>query len=214
VRDHALDRLLDRLDVFRTRAILAWPLIVGNLIAVWYGWTDYYGFQLSQTPRYLWPFVPDSPNAVLSFAIVLLLSLVRRRSRFLNLLAWSLNIKVGLWTVFVLLYYFGYFFSREPALRWLLFWLHVGMIGQAFVLHRRLRTEPPRAFQYAIIGALLLLSDWVDYGPLDLHPFLGPASGPHHEPIVPVVTTALSLLVLLGGFLLYRARAAAPAAGA
>lgn len=204
MRESRFDALLDRLHVFRTHALLAWPLILGNLVAVWYGWTDYYARQLSLTPGPLWPFVPDSPNAVLSFALVLLLSQARLRSRFLDLLAWSLNIKVGLWTVFVLLRYFDEFFRDDPALRWLLFWLHVGMVGQAFVLHRDLRRNPPTWLHYGVLAFVLLASDWIDYGPLDLHPFLrGPA---HHETVVAVVTTGLSIAALALAATLYRPR--------
>jgi uncharacterized membrane protein YpjA len=204
VRHGRLDRLLDRLHVFRTRPLLAWPLLLGNLVAVWYGWTDYYRAQLEATAAYLWPFVPDSPNAVLSFALVLLLSQLHRRYRFLDVLAWALNIKVGLWTVFVLLYYFERFFADDRTLRWILFWLHVGMIGQAFVLHRRLRRSPPTRLQYGLLAGVLLVSDWVDYGPLDLHPYLRTYSGAHHDPIVAYVTVGLSLAVLAGAYLLYR----------
>jgi len=204
VAEAGWDRLLDWLHVFRERAVLAWPLVLGNLVAVYYGWTVYYAGQLEVTPRVWWPFVPDSPNAVLSFAVVLTLSQAKARSRFLDLLAWALNIKVGLWTVFVLLYYFEKFFADEPGLRWLLFWLHVGMIGQAFVLHRELKRASPTRIHFAILGAILFFSDWVDYGPLNLHPYLRTRSGADYDPIVVLVTVALSVLVLVGSMTLYK----------
>lgn len=201
-----LDRFLDRLRIFRVHPLLAWPLLVGNLIAVWYGWTDYYAAQLATTPRYLWPFVPDSPNAVLTYVAVLVLQqLFRRRYAWLDLLAFVENIKVGLWTVFVLLYYYQEFFSDHPTLRWTLFWLHVGMIGQAFSLHRELRTSPPSWTAYGLVALWFVVHDALDYGPLRLHPYLRGAAWPQ----VAGVTFFLSAFVLLWAFSWYRPRRAA-----
>ncbi len=167
-----LDRALDSLHVFKRNPWLAWPLILGNLCAVWYGWTDYYAAQFAATPWYLWPLVSDSPNAVLLFALSLLLYQVRgKRSGILDLFAFIANVKVGLWTVFVLLYYYDGFFAQNPALQWLLFWLHIGMVGQAFVLHRDLvRTKVPH-FHYLAAIMVFFAHDVIDYG-FGTHPYL------------------------------------------
>src|SRR5581483_11428884 len=106
--------------------------------AVYWGWTVYYAGQLDRTPWWGRLWVPDSPNAVFVFAVALILYLGRLRFAGWDLLAWIVNIKVGLWTSFVLLYYYKEFFTYDPAyanLRWWLFVLHVGMIAQAFVLY-------------------------------------------------------------------------------
>lgn len=185
----SLDAWLDRLHVFRDRPWLAWPLVAANLAAVWYGYTDYYANQLRDTDPVLRIFVADSPNAVLAFALALALSQFRLRHALLDLLAWVLNIKVGVWTVFILLYRYDEFFADtgrtasffawdlpEPTLRWILFWLHIGMVGQALVLHRDLRMKPPNWIVFGIVAAWILLGDLLDYGSLNLHPILrGPA---------------------------------------
>jgi uncharacterized membrane protein YpjA len=197
-----LDALLDRLDVFARKPYLAWPLILGNLVAVWYGWTIYYAAQLTATPWYSWPFVPDSPNAVLLFALALALRQARLRWAWLDLVAWLANVKVGLWTIFVLLYYFEAFFRDEPVLRWILFWLHVGMVAQAWVLHRDLRRAPPHGLSYLVVGAVFLVGDALDYGPLLLHPHL---RGPAH-PVVSTTTVLLTLLSIAWALAWYGAR--------
>lgn len=162
---------LDRLHVFKDRRLFAVPLVLGNLVAVYYGWTDYYAYQFSVTPVWLWPLVSDSPNAVLLFATAVFLHLIGRGNRIVDLVAFIANVKVGLWTVFVLLYYYPQFFDEDVALRWLLFWLHVGMMGQAFVLYRDLRREPlALLWGFAVITAFFL-HDGIDYS-LGIHPIL------------------------------------------
>lgn len=180
--------------------LLAWPLILMNAWGVWYGWTDYYDVQFSQTHPLLWPLVSDSPNAVLLFAVVLFLNQFQLRWAFLDLLAWAANIKIGLWSVFVLLYYYEGFFSVDPGLRWFLFWLHVGMVGQSLLLVHALRARPPGYVSFALVGLWLLVGDWVDYGPLRIHPYL--PSPP--TPLVVLVTVLLSILILAGGWAWFR----------
>lgn len=182
--------LLDRLHAFKSRPLLAWPLIAANLVAVWYGWTEYYAGQFARTEQTLWVFVPDSPNAVLLFALALILhQLFQWRHPLLDALAWVANVKVGIWTVFVLVYYYDGFFDEDPALRWALLWLHVGMVAQAFVLHRDLNAERVPTWLIAVVTAWFLAGDAVDYG-LGVHPSL---PDPDFPAVVATVTVLLSV---------------------
>lgn len=191
-------RLFDALHAVKASPWLAWPLAAGNLVAVYYGWSDYYAAQFEATPWYLWPFVSDSPNAVLLFAASLLLYRLGVRWAWLDVAAFIANVKVGLWTVFVLLYYYEGFFDEDPGLRWFLLWLHVGMVGQAFVLHRDLRNGVA-APVLAAVAALFLAHDALDYG-AGTHPYLpGPVDG-----VVVATTVALTLAASAWTVLRYR----------
>lgn len=199
---------------FKAIPWLAIPFALGNLLAVYWGWTDYYAPQLRRTPIEWWIFVPDSPNAVLSFAAVLLLYQVqRRRYAVLDLLAWVLNIKVGLWTAFVLLYYYeGFFPPERAALQWFLFALHIGMVAQSFVLHRDLRLGRPSAMAYGVVTAWVAIGDLLDYFlPLRTcgnRPGIGihPCMPGEPMPVVGTVTMLLSAATLVAAFLLYTPR--------
>lgn len=184
-------------------------MALGNLAAVYYGWTDYYAYQFSVTPGYLWPLVSDSPNAVLLFAAALVLFRFRIQNRWLDAAAFVANVKVGLWTVFVLLYYYEDFFDRDPVLRWFLFWLHVGMAGQAFVLFQDLRRHQLRGGGFAVLAAVFLIHDVVDYS-LGTHPIL-PRSPDAIVVATTVALTVLSLALVLVWFVRWpNQRTAAP----
>lgn len=126
---------------FRDDRRLAIPLVLVNLGGVAYG-LFYYGPQFGLTPAWLWPWVPDSPLSVGFFAVAIALHAARRPSQLADWLAFLANIKVGLWTGFVLLHYDASFhILQDPAgnLNFWLFWLHLAMALQAFVLARSLR---------------------------------------------------------------------------
>nr|WP_051081169.1 DUF1405 domain-containing protein [Salsuginibacillus kocurii] len=75
-------------------------LFLINFFGTIYGYIWYAG-QLSVTPWYFWPFVPDSPTASLFFTIVLGLWLFRKRSGLIEALAVVTLIKYGIWAVFM-----------------------------------------------------------------------------------------------------------------
>ncbi len=199
-----LDALLDRLHVFKRHPLLAWPLVAGNLWAVWWGYTIYYDYQLSQTPTHLRPFVADSPNAILLFAVAVILYQFRLRHPLLDLLAWIANVKVGLWTAFILLYYFDEYFSRDYWLRWFLFVLHIGMVAQAWALHKDLRTKPLSWGIFAAAVAWFFVGDWLDYGPYELHPCMPGCDESLAYPVVATVTVLLTVVVLAWAAWWYR----------
>lgn len=136
-----LDAALRWLARFRDEPRLAWLLVLVNLGGVAYGFA-YYGQQFAVTPAYLWPFVPDSPLSVGFFALSLALHQRRRPSRLVDWLAFIANVKVGLWTGFVLTHddaHFGIWQDGLGNLNFWLFWLHLAMAAQAFVLASGLR---------------------------------------------------------------------------
>lgn len=137
-RAEALWAFLER---FATDRRLMALLVLVNLGGVAYGFY-YYGRQFELTPPWLWPWVPDSPASVGLFALALALRLAHRPSQLVDWLAFIANIKVGLWTGFVLLYYdahFGIFVQPLTSLNFWLFLLHLAMAVQVFTIARGLR---------------------------------------------------------------------------
>lgn len=205
----ALDALLAWLDRFRARRGLAALLVAVNLGGVAYG-VLYYGAQFALTPAWLWPWVPDSPLSVGLFALALALHQLRRPSQLVDWLAFIANVKVGLWTGYVLLHYDAHFRTFDAPLANLnfwLFWLHLAMALQAFVLARSLRLG-----RGALLAAAWFALDIaMDYG---LAPFEhGGCRGtkPITVPCLDVglllaVTVALGLLAVGAGVALARSR--------
>lgn len=209
-------RLVTLLDKFTApfwnhRFLFLWLVALAVLAGVW-GFTSFYGPQYPRVPAYAWPFVPDSPlstTAWLVAAVAIKLGWDKRATfggktwAFFANWAAMMNIKVGLWTVFVLLYYYGHFFGAgglEAAFQWVLVASHAGMVGLAILLLRKAQALPPVGY-IAILG-LALLWDFMDYYFVDL--FL-PGSGitifpngvptdPERIEVVALVSVALSLL--------------------
>jgi len=145
-------------------------------------------------PGYLYIFISDSPNATILFAISLFLLLAGRKHNTLYLIAMANNIKYGLWTMLVILYFPDYFLS--PANKhyyYLMFFLHFGMVIQpALILH--LVKIGKR--EVAISLLWLLINDFFDYvlwlNPLIIYSF------PRDEVLrVGEVTTFFSFLSVI-----------------
>lgn len=148
----------------------AWMIVAINLAGTAFGFW-YYRFQFAGTPVVMWPWVPDSPLATLFIALSLALWKLDRQNELIDMLAFFGNIKLGLWTPFVLLS-FNDAFLAQTALPMYAFLLvsHLGMVAQAFLIHRYSDFSIP-----AIAAALVWYSFdlMVDY----FIPILG---GPHH----------------------------------
>jgi uncharacterized membrane protein YpjA len=177
---------------------LAAPIALVNLVGTAFGFW-YYGFhpwpttdplftgQFALEPLALWPLVPDSPVATLFIALALLAWRRGRSNEYLNALAFFGCIKLGLWTPYVLLAFKADFSFLHPAMYNFLFWSHLAMVVEAFLLHR-ISDFPVRAVGLAV--AWYGLNDLVDY----FVPILGT---PHHtlvpaEPIVEGVVRHVS----------------------
>ncbi|MBI4392532.1 MAG: DUF1405 domain-containing protein [Euryarchaeota archaeon] len=162
-RSLSTDDILGFFAQFRERAGLRRILILVNVAGVAYGFY-YYAPQFAITPPALWPFVPDSPLSVGLIALVLLLDEFGVRNRLLEAFAFIDLVKVGAWTGFVLTYYEAAFhIFRDPLsnLNFYLFWLHVAMVVEAFVLAKGLVRVPNGIF---VILAAFAVELYMDYG--------------------------------------------------
>jgi len=161
---------------------LAWAVVVTNLLGTAFGFW-YYRAQFGETPTAMWPFLPDSPLATLFFAAAVASWKLGRTQQWLVTLAFVGNIVLGAWTPFVLLT-FRAEFPVAPPMWQFLFWSHLAMVVQAFVLHR-IGDFPSRALAIAVLwyGVNLVVDYFV--------PVLG--DHPHHTtlPVEPDHAVAL-----------------------
>tara|TARA_A100001037_G_scaffold306863_1_gene357652 strand:+ start:19763 stop:20548 length:786 start_codon:yes stop_codon:yes gene_type:complete len=114
---------------------IVFPIIFINLIGTAFGFW-YYLPQLSTEPYIMWPFVPDSPMATLFFALSLGLWKMGKNSIWISSIAFIGCIKLGLWTPYVLLIFFSDFSYLHPLMYHFLFWSHLAMVLQAFLIFR------------------------------------------------------------------------------
>jgi uncharacterized membrane protein YpjA len=167
------DRVDRLLGAFWEHPVLFGLLVIAALVSAVWGYVSFYGPQYSRVPWGLWLFVPDSPFALTLWLVaVLLLKSGLDRSPATSgavvafVVAWAaaVNVKIALWTPYVLLFYADVFFMGSPAnqaFQVLLLVAHVGMVGYALLLMRRVRALPAAAFVGVL--ALLFLWDFMDY---------------------------------------------------
>ncbi|MDG5818331.1 DUF1405 domain-containing protein [Natronococcus sp. A-GB7] len=114
----------------------AWLVVAINLAGTAFGFW-YYSAQLAATPTVMWPWVPDSPLATLFIALAIAAWKLGHELPWLTALAFFGNIVLGLWTPYTLLvFYETYAAQTHPLMYQFLFWSHLAMVVQAFVLHR------------------------------------------------------------------------------
>lgn len=178
---HGLDRAL---APFWDNPLLYGLLVLAAVYAGIWGFSSFYGPQFARTPWWAWPFIPDSPGATTMWLLASIATKAGwdlgdgawgRGWTFFGHLAIVLNAKVGLWTVFVLFFYYDHFFTGSTAhvvLEWVLVVAHLGMVPFALLLFRKLRRLPTVGY-LGILG-LSLLGDFVDYA---LVPLFFPESG-------------------------------------
>lgn len=159
----------------------AWVVVAVNLLGTAFGFW-YYGFhplplsdplitwQFAAEPPVMWPFVPDSPMATLFVAVSLGLWKLGRSSEVMNALAFVGCLKLGLWTPFTLLAFMDGFSYNSVFMYNFLFWSHLGMVAEAFVVHRY--SDFPVGAVFVAVG-WFLLNDVVDY-------FVPVVGTPHH----------------------------------
>lgn len=150
-----------------------WVVVAINLVGTAFGFW-YYGPQLSRTPVEMWIFVPDSPMATLFIAAAFGLWAVGRPNEYLTALAFIGNIKLGLWTPWVLVIFADAFLEfTAPAMYAFLLVSHLAMVVQAFVL-LRITDFPLKAVAVALAWYTVDLT--VDY-------FIPVVGEPHHTAI-------------------------------
>ena len=167
-----------------------WVVVAINLVGTAFGFW-YYLPQFSETPPVMWIFVPDSPMATLFIAGAFALWAMGRQNEYLTALAFFGNIKLGLWTPWVLVVFADSFLAfTAPAMYAFLLVSHLAMVVQAFVLHR-ITDFPLKAVGLALAWYTIDLT--VDY-------FIPVVGDPHHtsiplayETAFPAGTTAFQL---------------------
>lgn len=138
-------------------------ILAVDAVGVAYGFYYYaqYG-QFALTPAYLWPWVPDSPLAVLWAFLALILIEFGRRSRALEGLAVVGNVQVGLWTCYVLAANWATMGSPLNAVLWV---AHLAMAAHALVFLDGLRADwraGSRAW-IAVPAVFYVVNDALDY---------------------------------------------------
>jgi uncharacterized membrane protein YpjA len=158
---------------------LAWLVVAINLAGTAFGFY-YYGIdptadgfvtgQFATEPLVMWPFVPDSPVATLFIALAFGAWALGRQNDYLSALAFFGCFKLGAWTPFVLLAFKSDFSYLHWAMYNFLFWSHLAMVLEGFVLHR-ITDFPVRAVAVALLW--YWFNDIVDY-------FVPLVGEPHH----------------------------------
>ncbi|MFC7213777.1 DUF1405 domain-containing protein [Saliphagus sp. GCM10025334] len=113
----------------------AWLVVAINLAGTVFGFW-YYQAQLLSTSPVMWPFVPDSPLATLAIALAIGAWKLGYEQPWLTAIAFFGNIILGLWTPYTLLAFWDAYSYLDPLMFHFLFWSHLAMVVQAFVLHR------------------------------------------------------------------------------
>lgn len=154
---------------------LVWLVVLINLLGTIAGFV-YYLPQFEITAPVMWPFVPDSPLATLFIAGAFALWALGRPNEYLTTLAFIGNLKLGLWTPWVLLVFSDAFLTYTPVpLYGFLVVSHLGMAVQALVVHR-IGTFRLDAIAVAVVWYTVDLTvDW----------FIPLVGEPHHT-ILPV----------------------------
>src|SRR5699024_6063647 len=106
-------------------------LFIVNLLGTIYGYF-WYGNQLSNTPIYFLPFVPDSPTASLFFTIFLFFIMRGKQVPYIEALAFTTLVKYGVWAVIMNLLTL-YVNGTLPWQAYMLIASHGAMALQAFL---------------------------------------------------------------------------------
>jgi uncharacterized membrane protein YpjA len=154
-------------------------LAIANLLGAIYGFY-WYKNQLLASPKFLWPFIPDSPLATLFFAIFLFLLFFNKKVPFIEALASVTIFKYGIWAVAII--FWGAWNTEHSIVKMLMVetidWLdvllifsHLIMAAQAVIFFRK--------YSYGFVSILIVaiwvfFNDILDYT-LIIYPWL-PAS--------------------------------------
>ncbi|AEN05156.1 DUF1405 domain-containing protein [Halolamina sp.] len=163
-----------------------WLVVLINAVGTAFGFW-YYGFhpiplsdplitgQLAREPALFWLFVPDSPGGTLFVGLAFGMWGLGRRNEYLNALAFFGCLKLGFWTPFVLTVFAEGFLATTAIPMYLfLFFSHLAMVVEAFVLHR-ISDFPVKAVAVALF--------W--YGLNDVVDYFVPVLGSAHHTYIP-----------------------------
>ncbi|APX95128.1 DUF1405 domain-containing protein [Natronorubrum daqingense] len=160
----------------------AWLVVAINLVGTAFGFW-YYSGQFAETATVMWPWVPDSPMATLLIALAIAAWKLGHELPWLTALAFFGNVILGLWTPYTLLVFSDSYAYLHPLMFQFLFWSHLAMVVQAFVLHRI--TDFP-VWGVAVALAWYASNLIVDY-------FIPVVGDPHHTTIPVERETAMFL---------------------
>jgi len=147
-------------EILKSTRILT-VIILINLIGTLAGFYYYYD-QLSSSPVYLWPFIPDCPLYTMLAVVVLVTFLFTKKS--VDLLSFITSIglaKYGTWTVLVVLGFSPFYFSINSSLYGLLACAHV-LMALEFILPLYIIKEIKKSYVVAAF-AWFFLNDFFDY---------------------------------------------------
>lgn len=168
--------------IFFSREVL-WAVVLANLAGSAFGFF-YYLPQFAEVSPALWVFVADSPIATLSIAVALIARRFGCGNRLLDGFAFVANVKYGLWTCFVLLFYSTEFMQVASRPMYLfLFFSHLAMAFQVILVAEKFEWKT-----LAPLAAWFLLNDTLDYT-LGVHPYI------YSEFEIPAMIAAYSLSV-------------------
>jgi len=149
----------------KARCVVLFACIIGTLFGFYY----YLG-QFEITPVHLWFFVPDSPFFTFMYVLILIFYSFGMRSNTFDAFAFIGLNKVGIWTMFVLLYNYDYYFSPGTRnFRFVIFLLHIGMVLVSLTLLKEMGKLKMQA--YSIVFGFFMLYDAVDYV-IGTHPII------------------------------------------
>jgi len=133
-------------------------LLVCNFGGTVYGYI-WYGGQLSITPWYFYPFVPDSPTATLFLCILILLILFNKKFGLIDALAFTTLIKYGVWAVIMNIWNF----IDMGFVSWIGLMLiasHAAMALMAFMFLPYIEIKP---WHFYVTAIWLFHNDFIDY---------------------------------------------------
>lgn len=161
--------IIDSFFRFKKEPIPRIFVLVSCIIGTLFGFYYYLG-QFEITPFYLWFFVPDSPFFTFMYVIILLFYSLGMRSNTFDAFTFIGLNKVGIWTLFVLLWNYNYYFSPDTRdFRFVILLLHVGMILVALTLLKEMKKL--KLGGYFLIFGFFMVSDFFDYF-IGTHPII------------------------------------------
>lgn len=167
------------------------PLIIINILGSVYGYF-WYREQLAVNPLYFWPFIPDSPLSTTIFALALLIQRRGFASNLFQAVAFTANIKYGLWAaVIISQYWLGG--GQAEFIEIMLMLSHLGMAVQGGIYLKQVRLGQGVAL---LTAAWMVINDFMDYY-VGLHPYLFTAGQDFIALLAAAGLTALITGVLL-----------------
>jgi uncharacterized membrane protein YpjA len=193
------DKVWEFFHQFKANRAWALVLMVPNLVGIGFGYYYYYDVgQFNPGSEYFrsygwWPFIADSPTAVLLMSISLCAyAFWGKRSKVFDAIAFTAMVYVGLWTTNLFLSYperLGTF--HLGSTNNLLFISHMGMPLEALLLVRDMRKDLLAGWVKVAVVAWNVLNVALDYWGPHLHPAPFLHDNGHLPPMGSVADAAL-----------------------